>query len=110
VKDTEALVYGRGDNNFDDSWTVDLSARWQLQIYKRLDVWLKATVVNVFNNDVLLSNDTRGEAIDDGAGNVSWEPVGICGTGDAQPGRLPDSASLPVHARIGVLTCPRGKP
>ena len=79
----EHFFDGRGNNTFDDGWAIDLSARWQVQIYKRLDVWLKATVVNIFDNDALITYDTSGFAVDDGEGNLSWEPVGNCGPGDS---------------------------
>ena len=64
-------------------WSLDVSVRWQLKIVKRLDGWLKATVVNVFDNDTLIAYDTSGFAVDDGGGNLSWEPTGNCGPGDA---------------------------
>jgi hypothetical protein len=74
---------GRGNNRFDDWWTLDLSARWQFTIFKQLNAWLKATVVNVFDNDGLIAYDTTGFASDDGMGNLSWEPSGNCGPGDS---------------------------
>jgi len=72
---------GRGQNRFDDWWSVDFSARWQFRIVKRLDAWLKATVLNLFNNDALVRYDTSGasQQVD---GSLVWEPLGNCGPGD----------------------------
>jgi len=79
----EHFFDGRGNNTFDHGWTFDLSTRWQFPIFTRLNGWLKATVLNVFNNDALIAYDTSGFASDDGMGNLSWEPVGNCDPGDS---------------------------
>ena len=75
---------GRGHNNFDDWWTLDLSARWQFPLSSgRLDGWLKMTVMNVLDNDSVIAYQTTGTAVADAAGNLTWEPAGNCGPGDA---------------------------
>jgi hypothetical protein len=74
---------GRGNNRFDDWWALDLSARWQFPIFKRLQGWIKATVLNALDNDALVAYDTTGMAVDDGSGNLVWEPVGNCAPGDS---------------------------
>jgi hypothetical protein len=79
----EHFFDGRGNNSFDSWWSLDVSARWQFTIFKRLDGWLKATVVNVFDNDDLIAYDTTGFAEDNSAGILSWAPTGNCGPGDS---------------------------
>jgi hypothetical protein len=64
---------GRGQNRFDGWWSLDLSARWQFPIFKRLNGWVKATIFNVFDNDALISYSTTGFA-DDTTGNPVWVP------------------------------------
>jgi hypothetical protein len=73
---------GRGDNRFDDWWTLDVATRWQFRVQKRLDAWVKVTVLNVLDNDDLIAYDTSGYTIDDGMGNPVWAPAGNCGPGD----------------------------
>ena len=75
---------GRGKNNFDDWWTLDLSARWQFPVWRKgLDSWLKVTVINALDNDTVVTYETTGTAIADGSGGLDWEPVGNCGPGDS---------------------------
>ena len=53
---------GRGNNNFDDWWSLDLSGRYQFPIGGKLNGWVKATVSNVFDNDALIAFNTSGSA------------------------------------------------
>jgi len=72
---------GRGNNRFDDWSSFDLSARYQLPIFRRLDGWLKVNVVNVFNDDALISFDTTASAVPDaGTGDLEWQPEATFGT------------------------------
>ena len=65
---------GRGNNRFDDWWSLGLSARYQFPIFKRMEGWVRASVENVFNNDTLIRFDTNGVATTDSSGNLAWEP------------------------------------
>ena len=65
---------GRGNNSFDDWWSLDLSGRYQFPIGGKLDGWVKVTVLNVFDNDALVAHQTAGQAVNNAAGTLVWEP------------------------------------
>ena len=49
---SQVLYFGeRGDVEFDDALTFDLSVNYQFQLFGDFDFWLKADVINVFNDD-----------------------------------------------------------
>ena len=49
---------GRGDVEFDDALTFDLSLNYQLPIVADFDLWIKADLFNVFNDDTQLAGST----------------------------------------------------
>jgi hypothetical protein len=54
----QTIYYGtRGDLEFDDSLSIDLSINYQLPIWKDLRLWLKADVLNLFNDDAQISGN-----------------------------------------------------
>ena len=65
---------GRGNNEFDDWWSVDVSARYQFSIFKALQGWVKATVTNVFDNSALVQFDTSGIGDYNDPANPQWTP------------------------------------
>jgi hypothetical protein len=73
---------GRGNERFDDFWRLDLSARYEVPIFSRLNLFLKAAVTNVLNNDAVVSFATTGRAVTGADGQLTWVPVGNCGPGD----------------------------
>jgi outer membrane receptor protein involved in Fe transport len=57
---SQTIFFGeRGTVEFDDSLAFDFSLNYQLPIYKDLNVWLKADVVNIFNDDAQLAGITN---------------------------------------------------
>jgi hypothetical protein len=64
---------GRGGNTFDDWWRLDLSARWQIQLWKNLNFWLKVDALNFTNEDTLTTFQTTGSVNNDGT-FPQWEP------------------------------------
>ncbi len=73
---------GRGQNRFDDFWTLDLSVRYELPVYDRLRLWVKLTAQNALNNDSLTSFNTQGsgQLVN---GILQFQPAGNCGLGDS---------------------------
>jgi outer membrane receptor for ferrienterochelin and colicin len=51
---------GRGTERFNGWWRLDMSARYQFPLVKDLNGWVKVDVLNVTNNDELISFDTSG--------------------------------------------------
>jgi hypothetical protein len=86
---------GRGTEQFDDFQSLDLGVRYDIPIWSRLGVWVKVTIINLFNFDELLGFDTTATAVDD-HGVLRWQPVGNCGLDDEPSkdctgfGRIPD--------------------
>jgi hypothetical protein len=72
---------GRGQNHFDDFWSFDVSARYELPVFSNLRAWVKLTVDNVLDNDALVSFDTSGGA-QTVNGILQFSPVGNCGLDD----------------------------
>ena len=49
---SQTLYFGeRGNVAFDDALTFDLGINYQLPIWKDLDIWIKADVINIFDDD-----------------------------------------------------------
>ena len=64
---TRGIFYGgRGTEDFAGYTRLDLSAQWELPIWREARPWLKAEVYNVLNNDTLLSWDTTVDPDFDG--------------------------------------------
>jgi hypothetical protein len=56
---TQTIYFGRrGDYAFDDSLTFDVSVNYQLPIFGDFDLWIKADITNVFNDDSQISGST----------------------------------------------------
>jgi len=54
------LFFGeRGGVKFDDAWTFDFSVNYQLPIWKDLDLWIKADVINLFDDDAQVAGRTN---------------------------------------------------
>jgi hypothetical protein len=72
---------GRGAQRFDDIQRFDLAARYDVAIFRKVGVWVKASVVNVFNADDLLRHQVTGVAplVN---GFRQWQPNGTCGLDD----------------------------
>jgi outer membrane receptor protein involved in Fe transport len=72
-----AYPEGRGTERFNDWWSLDTSARYQFPIWgKNLNGWIKVNVINVLNNNEMISFDTSG-TIDDTTGQFA--PSGTFG-------------------------------
>jgi outer membrane receptor protein involved in Fe transport len=76
----------RGSERFNDWWQLDLSARYELPIFSDFNVFLKAAVTNVLNNDELRAFQTTGTTVLNSDGTRSWAPAGTCGLDD-EPNR-----------------------
>ena len=57
---------GRGTEDFDGYTRLDLSAQWELPIWREARPWLKFEMYNVLNNDKLLTWDTTVDPNYDG--------------------------------------------
>ena len=56
----------RGGVEFDDALTFDFSVNYQLPIWKDLDLWIKADIVNLFDDDTQTAGRTTVDANFDG--------------------------------------------
>ena len=66
---------GRGQNRFEDLWSLDLATRYSLPLFGRVAPFVKVEVLNVLDNDALLVYQTTGtSAIVDGV--LTWFPSG----------------------------------
>jgi len=81
---TYTYTFGsRGSRRFEDIWSLDLSARYDLPVFSYFNTFFKVGVTNVLNNDGVLEFQTTGEAVLDDNGNpIAWQPVGNCGLDD----------------------------
>ena len=52
---------GRGDLEFDDAVTFDLSVNYQIPLVKDFELWLKADVFNLFDEDAQIAGDSAVE-------------------------------------------------
>ena len=73
---------GRGNRRFDDISSFDLSARYQVPVVSDLDLWVKLTALNVFDQGSLRQFNTAGGA-QTVNGELQFNPAGNCGLGDA---------------------------
>lgn len=74
---------GRGNNRFDGFWNLDFTARYQINFWRDLGMYVKADVVNITNEDTLVQYQTSGR-IETGSNPDRWIPSGSCGLG-SQP-------------------------
>ena len=65
---------GRGDVEFDDALTFDLSINYQLPIWRDLDFWIKADIVNIFNDDTQTSGRSLVDACFPGGSLAGCDP------------------------------------
>ncbi|HVS30446.1 MAG TPA: TonB-dependent receptor, partial [Thermoanaerobaculia bacterium] len=82
---------GRGNNNFDNVWSLDVAGRYSLPLFRGVAPFVKFSVANVTNNDTLTSFQTTGQAVpvtnaDGTISHYEWAPTGNCGPAD-QPSR-----------------------
>jgi hypothetical protein len=85
VSDTGTYTHffgGRGPNRFNDFRRVDLGVRYDVPIFKKFGLWVKASVINVFNFDELLEFQTNGSAVEGASGVLQFQPAGNCGLDD----------------------------
>lgn len=60
---SQDIFFGdRGDQSFDDAFTVDLSLNYQLPIVRDFDLWIKADLFNVFDDDTQIAGRTDVDA------------------------------------------------
>jgi hypothetical protein len=64
---------GRGDFNFDDWWRLDVSARYQIQLWRNLNFWFKVDALNFTNQSRLTSFQTTG-FVDTSGDFGQWQP------------------------------------
>ena len=81
---TYTFYFGqRGSHRFDDIWSLDLSARYDVPLHGAIAAFLKVGATNVFNNHGLIAFQTTGVAVLDANNNpIAWQPAGNCGLGD----------------------------
>lgn len=76
---------GRGNQRFDSLWALDLSARYQVQLAKKLDAWIKLAIRNVTNEDTLETFNVSGSAgADPITGLNVFMPGGNFGNADSE--------------------------
>lgn len=82
---------GRGNDRFNGFWRLDLSGRYQINIWKDLGTYVKLDVFNVTDNDELVAHSISGSAATDPVtGLLFFQPAGSFG----QP-RNKDDYQLP---------------
>jgi outer membrane receptor protein involved in Fe transport len=73
----------RNARRFDGFWATDLSARYEVPVFRDLNVFLKLAVTNVTDNDEVIRHQTSVAARLDANGNViGFRTVGNCGLND----------------------------
>jgi Carboxypeptidase regulatory-like domain/TonB dependent receptor len=78
----------RGALRFNDWWSFDVSARYELPILRRFSPFVKIAVENALDNDTLISFNTAGVAVRDTAGNITaWAPSSVAAS-QLQPGQV----------------------
>jgi hypothetical protein len=56
---SQTVYFGRrGDVEFDDALTFDLAVNYQLPIWSGLRLWIKADVINLFNDDTQIAGNS----------------------------------------------------
>ncbi len=71
---------GRGNNRFDGFWNLDATIRYDVSFWRDLGMMVKLDVINVTNNDNMISYRTGGAAVINTAGIQQWAPSGTFGT------------------------------
>lgn len=107
IPSSQTLWFGeRGRGKYEDAWRLDLSVNYVLPVFKRLDLWIKGDVLNVTNQDALISFEDQVDAILDGPVDelgrpTTFEPVAnfgqATGSGDYQ---LPRTFRFTVGLRF----------
>jgi outer membrane receptor protein involved in Fe transport len=78
-----AFFGGRGNDRFNDWWALNASAKYQIPFYKDASAWLKLNVINLLDNDEVISWQTSGSADTSGA-VPDWNPTGNFGSDECQ--------------------------
>jgi hypothetical protein len=73
---------GRGNNRFNSWYAFDLSANYNVKIWKKLDTFIQVQVLNVFDADELVAYDTDGSAALINGDPVPASIVGTAGEAD----------------------------
>ncbi|MEM6793221.1 MAG: TonB-dependent receptor [Acidobacteriota bacterium] len=61
------ILFGeRGNVEFDDAFTFDFSANYQVPIFADFELWIKADVINIFDDDTQIAGDNDVNANFDG--------------------------------------------
>jgi hypothetical protein len=64
---TQTIFFGeRGSQKWSDSMWFDLSVNYALPIWKDLDVWIKADLVNIFNDDSQIGGNINADDVANG--------------------------------------------
>lgn len=92
---------GRGNNRFDNVWSIDTAIRYSVPVIWRVSPFVKLDVRNVLNRDQLIAYQTTGTAVNVG-GNLTWVPSGnaapILANGNPNPNYVascnPDSGDF----------------
>ena len=80
---SQTLFFGeRGGVEFDDALTFDLSVNYQLPIWKDLDLWIKADLLNIFGDDTQIAGRTTVDADFNGALDAVGIPTGFTTPGN----------------------------
>ena len=76
---------GRGNEQFDDWWALDLSVGHEIQVFGDLDLLLEASALNVTNQGAVVTHQTSatGPLVN---GQRVWTPAGNCGV-NSEPSR-----------------------
>ncbi len=85
----------RGSHRFNGSWAFDFSARYQVQVWKDLNAWLKLNVVNALDRDTLITFDTGVTVIESSIGVVDLNGDPVMSGGSQLMVDVPVGYSLP---------------
>ena len=105
---SQDIFFGqRGGVTFDDAITFDLSINYQLPIFKDFDLWIKADIFNIFDDDTQIAGDSNVTANRSRSDRRSGHPHHLHRAWElphgAQQRRLRDSPGVPLHRRLPLL-------
>ncbi|MEE2777823.1 MAG: TonB-dependent receptor [Acidobacteriota bacterium] len=97
------LFYGnRGGQQFDSSRRIDFALLYDLPLPDPVDVWLKAEVFNVLDDDSLLSWDTTVHGVDDGKLDELGRPTAHVRDPSFGTARGPEDYETPRELRVSL--------
>ncbi|HUP49573.1 MAG TPA: TonB-dependent receptor [Thermoanaerobaculia bacterium] len=83
---------GRGNNEFNDVWSLDTGFRYALPLFRGIAPFVKLDVLNVLDNDTLIGFQTTGTSVLGSDGVRRWAPTGNATT--TMPTCHPDNAGF----------------